>query len=216
MTSAEGATAAVLLGKFALGYLAVLAVPGPNMLMIGTMASLRGFRGMLPCCLGLAGGAVALAAAMQLAFSTVAELPGLQQVARSLGGVLLLAVALRIMRALPPPEGREVRPSQDGLVAFGAGFCTAASNPITAAYFAAQFIGPLAGSRAAWLALPVVAAEVLLCGLLVALIFAGEAARRLVVAYHRPVCVMSAAALGGLALVMLSPLLVWEGDFAPP
>jgi hypothetical protein len=36
---------AAALTKFALGYLAVLAAPGPNMLAIGTLAALRSFRG---------------------------------------------------------------------------------------------------------------------------------------------------------------------------
>jgi hypothetical protein len=36
---------ATLLLKFALGYFAILATPGPNMFTIGTMAALRGCRG---------------------------------------------------------------------------------------------------------------------------------------------------------------------------
>lgn len=47
---------AAALTKFALGYLAVLAEPGPNMLAIDALAALRGFRGVLPVCCGIAAG----------------------------------------------------------------------------------------------------------------------------------------------------------------
>ena len=57
MIADPAAFSMALLMKFALGYFAILATPGPNMFTIGTMAALRGFRAALPFCLGVALGA---------------------------------------------------------------------------------------------------------------------------------------------------------------
>ncbi len=44
---------------FLLGYLVILVTPGPNMLVVGGVAALRGVRGALPICCGIAMGAAA-------------------------------------------------------------------------------------------------------------------------------------------------------------
>ena len=203
--------AASLLGHFALGYLAVLAAPGPNVLAIGMLATLRGVRGVLPFLIGIAVGAGALAFGMLVAFATVAEGTEAERIARAFGGALLLLVALRVMRAPRPPvpgdlQGGEPTP-RDGLLNGLAGFCTAATNPITGAYFVAQFLGPLGDARIAPFAVPLAAVQALAFGVFVASVFAQPGARRFALARHRVICVIAGSALLVLALGMLMPAL---------
>jgi threonine/homoserine/homoserine lactone efflux protein len=90
---------------------------------------------------------------------------------------------------------------------FLAGFATAAGNPITGAYFLAQFLGPVAGAGAGQEAVALVLAQALLWSLLVASLFAQPRIRRVALAHHRLVCVASAGALAMLAAAMLGPML---------
>jgi threonine/homoserine/homoserine lactone efflux protein len=55
---------------FAAGYAAVLATPGPNVVAIGGLAALRGFRATLPLCAGIGTGALILAVYIQFAFES--------------------------------------------------------------------------------------------------------------------------------------------------
>ncbi len=203
--------AAELLARFALGYLAVIAAPGPNMLAIATLAALRGFRGVLPLCAGLATGAGVLAASLLMAFGAMSDTTLLEEPGRIIGGGLLLVIALRIART-PPPRldavtERRGAGLQAGVEAFGGGFCTAACNPITAAYFAAQFLGPLAEAGVQDAVLLMVPVQVLLCGLAVAAVFAQPGARRAAAAHHRAVCLVSGLLLAGLAAMLVAPAL---------
>lgn len=207
-----------LLLHFALGYLAVNAVPGPNMLAIGTLAALRGLRGVLPFCLGIAAGAGLLAVALRLAFALAdawtegmpAAIP-LDLAGRAAGGALLLLLALQAVTAAAPAlaEGNPVRQplsARAATMAFLAGCLTASSNPITAAYLAAQFLGPLADGRAAGLALLVVPTQAMAWGVLVAALFSRPGIRRVALAHHRLVCMLSGLALASMAVAMLRPL----------
>lgn len=217
-----GAGAGALLLHFALGYLAINAVPGPNMLAVGALAALRGVRGVLPFCLGIATGAGTLALVLHLAFSTAdawAEttrmgIP-LEQAGRALGGVLLLLLALQAMTAAAPriagnggdtPGGRSPLSPRTAVMAFAAGVLTAATNPLTAAYLAAQFLGPLAGERAAYLAVLVVPVQALAWGLVVATLFSRPAIRRIALSHHRLASVTSGLGLATMAIGMLLPL----------
>jgi threonine/homoserine/homoserine lactone efflux protein len=122
--------------------------------------------------------------------------------------VLLLLVAMRAA-ATPNPAAA---PSRGGMsrhaaiLAFAAGFATAASNPISGAYFLAQFLGPIGEAGAGSIAVLMVLAQALAWGTLVAVVFAQPAARRFAAEHHRVVCVLSGAALALLAAVMLRPL----------
>lgn len=211
MPAPELLLSAALLGKFALGYLAVLAAPGPNMLAIGAMAALRGFRGVLPVCCGIAAGVGCLALVLHLGFGLLAGLQGLEAAARAAGGAMLLVVALRIMRSPRPSLPANAPPGAAAPMAmrggFALGFLTALTNPVTAAYFIAQFLGPLGALKAAWAAAPLAAALALLFGLGVAHFFGSAALQRIAIAHHRAVCLLSGAALVVLAALLLLPLL---------
>jgi threonine/homoserine/homoserine lactone efflux protein len=201
-----------LLLNFAVGYLAVNAVPGPSTMAIGSLAALRGLRGALPLILGIACGTAALAAALNFAYGVLAGAGGLESAGRAAGGVLLLLVAMRA--AVTPNPAAAGAPARGGasaraaLLAFGAGFATAASNPISGAYFLAQFLGPVGEAGAGSIAVLLVLAQALAWSTLVAVVFAQPAVRRFAAAHHRLVCVASGAALALLASVMLGPLLL--------
>ena len=132
----------------------------------------------------------------------------MERAARAVGGALLLLMALRIMRT-PHPVVRAAGGSapRAGLVDVAAGFCTAATNPITAAYFAAQFLGPFGEAWPVPCIVPLVAAQALGFGLLVAAVFARPAVRRIALARHRTICVGAGLALALLAFGMLRPVL---------
>lgn len=148
-----------LLLKFALGYFVILATPGPNMLTIGTMAALRGFRGALPFCLGIALGAGLVAGATSLLLEAFAGSHKLELVGRIVAGTLLMVLAFHIICARAPRVSDQTLFSQPRMphnwcVGLGTGFFIALTNPVTAAYCFAQFMGPLAQTGAATLGDP--------------------------------------------------------------
>jgi threonine/homoserine/homoserine lactone efflux protein len=289
---ASATTGQALLG-FILGYLVVLATPGQNMLAIGGIAALRGPRGALPMCLGVALGAGTLAAALLAASSAATgALPGggtalgtfraaastdplppegvsgrnargaaehaLEgssgkgsvegPISRPAGGavagagwmlpgrvaagLLLFGIGWMVLRMQPPtPDGLPpdglvpqalvfagpagsaagsggARPLGLAMASFGAGFSIAATNPVTAAFCLAQYLGPLAVDPQAR-ALAPLALTLLALGfsLMVAVLLANPAARRLALAWHRSLRVAAALALSLMAFGILRPLL---------
>jgi threonine/homoserine/homoserine lactone efflux protein len=217
---ADGTGAGGALSAFLIGYLLILAMPGPNMLALGCVAALRGLGAALPLCLGLAAGAWALGGAMLLAaLGAAAAAPGWTQAGRVAGATLLAMVALLILRgglrragveAARP--GRRLTPlariggtgSAAGL--FVAGFLTAMTNPLTGAFFAAQFLGPagitLATAPSTLLA---AAAAPLTVYLAVACVLSREAVRGAVLACGWPIRVAAAVALVAQAVAMVWP-----------
>jgi threonine/homoserine/homoserine lactone efflux protein len=202
---ALGAVAAV--AAFALSYIALMAAPGPNLLAVAAVASLRGFRGVLPLCAGIAAGAGALAVALALAFSLLGQDPGWGDAARQVAALLLLLLAFRIARTPRPPEMKAPNtpaPSlRDGALAFGTGFVVAASNPTSATFLTAHFLGPAGVSATLPAMLVLVPALALLGNAGLAALFARPAARRLLQRHFRAACLVSAAVLVGLAVTIL-------------
>jgi threonine/homoserine/homoserine lactone efflux protein len=130
------------LGAFMLGYLLIMASPGPNMVAIGTIAALEGLTSALPMIAGIAFGVGGLASFV-LAVSELMQVETLSPALQFLAGLMLLAVAWAVSRArnFAQTEGAgSARRSSQGLALFLAGFSTAASNPITIAYFAAALV----------------------------------------------------------------------------
>jgi threonine/homoserine/homoserine lactone efflux protein len=211
MTLEATTLSSTLLLKFALGYFAILATPGPNMLTIGTMAALRGFRAALPFCLGVALGAGLVAGATSLLLEAFAGSHRLEMVGRVVAGTLLMALAFRIICARAPRLSNQSLFSEPQMlnnwaVGLGTGFFIALTNPVTAAYCFAQFIGPLAQSNVAPWAILLVATQALLFGLLTATLFAHPFMRHVAFTYHRPVCALSGMVLMSLGLLMLLPV----------
>jgi threonine/homoserine/homoserine lactone efflux protein len=203
----------VLLLKFALGYFAILATPGPNMVTIGTMAALRGFRGALPFCLGIALGAGLVAGATSLLLEAFAGSQKLEVAGRVVAGTLLMVLAFRIICARAPRVSDQTlfsqpRMPQNWCVGFGTGFFIALTNPVTAAYCFAQFMGPLAQTGAAPWAILLVATQALLFGSLTAALFAHPVMRHVGFTYHRPVCAIAGMILHSLGLLMILPVVL--------
>jgi threonine/homoserine/homoserine lactone efflux protein len=200
----------VPLAGFVLGYGAILVTPGPNVLAIGSIATLRGLRATWPLCAGIACGASLLAACICAAASWGKTSSAIDHGARAVAAVLLLYVAARLVLRRPPDE-TESRAldlsTRDAIATFVAGVATAATNPITAAFFASQFLGALpdAASRAA--ALGVVPALALSFGLAVAYILSRPFAQRAVLVWHRPFRIASATVIAAGAAIVGLPLL---------
>ncbi|MCA3603436.1 MAG: LysE family transporter [Methylobacterium sp.] len=130
------------LGAFLLGYLLIMASPGPNMVAIGTIAALEGLGSALPMIAGIACGVGGLAIFM-LAVSELPQVEALSPALQFLPGLMLLTVAWAISRKrnfAPAERTARTRRNGQGLALFLAGFSTAASNPITIAYFAAVLV----------------------------------------------------------------------------
>lgn len=194
------------LGDFLLGYLVVLATPGPNLLVIGSVAALRGLRGTLPLCLGVALGASALSAAIAATIGAGAGNTNWNNACRLVGAALLLWVAFSVARSRPPdPAALQQRAA--GGIEFGAAFCTAATNPLTGAFLAAQFLGPLSTGQGLRLVVPLaVAGTALGFFLLVASLFARPSFRGTALAWHRPIRFGAAIALVLMAVSVAKPV----------
>jgi threonine/homoserine/homoserine lactone efflux protein len=190
---------------FALSYAGILAIPGPNMLAIGGIAALRGRRAALPFCIGMAIGAGLLALVLHQTLSLSTPLRGVELPGRAAGALLLALMALQLLRQRAPVD----EPGQAGqgrgegpvLVAFGAGLCIAATNPLTGAFFLSQFLGMVAQlpGPAQVCVLLLVPLEALGIALLAASLLGSARARRTARAWHRPIRLLAAGALLALA-----------------
>ncbi len=185
-----------LMAGFALGYLLILLVPGPNMLALGALAGLRGMRGAMPLCLGMAVGAACLAAIICVALSPIAAGP---EAALAGATALLITAALLLPRRAieSPSSGPGSRRETVG--GCTAGFLTALTNPVTAGYFAAQIGGPLA-DKPLLPVLPVLVGGVaVLWFMACAGVLALPTPRRLLAARERQARIAAAAILAVLA-----------------
>jgi threonine/homoserine/homoserine lactone efflux protein len=188
--------------QFAMGYAVILAVPGPNVLTLGALAALRGMRSAVPVCLGMATGASLLAGSIAMA-NGMAPHSSLTQLVQILGAAAVVLIAYRLMTRGPrlsaPPS-----PAPLPLAEFSMGFCTAATNPITAGYFAVQFAGPMAQGPGSALGAAVVVSVVSFAVMLgLAALLARRSVREHALAWHRPIRV-------GLAmfLVLMAGMMV--------
>lgn len=218
------------LSGFLLGYLLVLLAPGPNMIAIGCLAATEGLRGALPMLFGIQSGAVSLAAAVLTAgdlLATEAHSPTL----RLLAGLLLLAMAWSIARKRTGPEATAAprRTAGEGLQRFLAGFCTAASNPLTATFFAASLVtlrqSGCAAPAPALAVLGGVAVMAGACGLLLAWVMARPALRRRVLAREATIRRVAGGFITAMALpsvwtaaraLPVPEVLVWSAQLPAP
>lgn len=192
MPQAQGPLAAVLLG-----YAAIAVMPGPNMLMVASVAALRGTRAALPHCLGTASGVAALAAGATLLAASLRSGSLAGELVRVGSALLLLRAAWRIARLPPPGQPDRVAAARTRFVG---GFQVAALNPLALDYFAGP-AGTAAwpGGSAGGLPLAALAmgagAVALLVGATVAATFGRCAGWQAVARLHRPVCLATACLL---------------------
>jgi threonine/homoserine/homoserine lactone efflux protein len=120
---------------FSLGYVLCLMTPGPNLMVVASVALQRGFWGSLPMCHGVTIGSLALAGGIYWAASAVPAYGSWDRAGRAAGAMLLLWVALQMMLKSSVHNPAPARRSD-----FTLGFVTASINPITGAFFASQFL----------------------------------------------------------------------------
>jgi threonine/homoserine/homoserine lactone efflux protein len=203
----------VPLAGFVLGYGAILLTPGPNVLAIGGLAALRGLRATLPLCAGIACGASVLALVICSAASWGRASSAIDQGARAIAAGLLLYVAARLLlQRRADSTAPAALTTRDALATFVAGMATAATNPITAAFFASQFLGALPDGAARATALGVVPALALSFGLGLAFMLSRPVAQRLAVLWHTPIRVASATVIAAGAAIIGLPLLGISSD----
>jgi threonine/homoserine/homoserine lactone efflux protein len=207
---------AVELIEFLVGYCAVLATPGPNLFAIGSMAALHGLRGVTPLCVGAALGAGTLSAALLGTAQLVSAATWWRTTGSIIGAAMLLWVAFTIGRQGPPEPG--VVPGRRRNVAAAAiGFLTAATNPVTGAFFAASFLGPLAGRGAVLMTIPPLVTMTALSFFLGAShLLSRPAIRAALQARHRPIRLAAAAVLVFMAAFILGRGLARLGWRPPP
>jgi threonine/homoserine/homoserine lactone efflux protein len=194
---------AVELVEFLVGYCAVLATPGPNLFAIGTMAALHGLRGVTPLCVGVALGAGTLSAALLGTAQLISATTWWRTAGSVIGAAMLLWVAFSIGRQGPPESG-VVPTRRREAAAVAIGFLTAVTNPVTAAFFAACFLGPLAGRGPVLLAIPpLVTMAALSFSLGASRLLSQPAFRSALQRRHRPIRLAAAAVLVFMAAFVL-------------
>lgn len=127
---------------FVLGYMLCLATPGPNMMTLAAV-SLRGWHYALPAALGIAAGAATLCVtSFALGTAATVNLPKIDEYGRIAAAGLMVFIGMMLLES--DPFGRPSASTRRGHLALLAiGFATAVTNPISIAFFAAQFLGLL-------------------------------------------------------------------------
>jgi threonine/homoserine/homoserine lactone efflux protein len=200
----------VALAAFWFGYAMMVFVPGPSVVFIGTVATIRGRTGSLLVVAGVTAGSALLAVMMFVLVAAGLTGDRFQDAAKAVGAVLLLLVAWRILRARPPgiafDTGGDTPLHRD--VAFG--FLCSFFNPMNAAYLLAFLLGgnltALEESSAA-LAILGVVVIVTARSLLLVLLFSNAIVRSGVVKLFVPLRTSSAVALAAMGASELVPLL---------
>jgi threonine/homoserine/homoserine lactone efflux protein len=125
--------------KFWIGYMALLCVPGPNMMLVATCVAASGIARSTPLLFSIAGGAATLAVLVSVVIGAALD-DNVQNVLAPLSGVLMWLVALRTLRLRWIPtkaaQSRVSVPMPDMAVAFACGL----TNPATGMFFSAYFI----------------------------------------------------------------------------
>lgn len=197
------AMAGILAAYFA-GYLLIMASPGPNMLMTGSLAAMNGFRAVLPLAIGLGLGISLQGSAIYALAGLFPESGSLEAVGYGVAACLLAALGLRIASSDLPADGcaSPIRGTRALLVT---GLTTAAANPLTGTYFAAEFLGPLNDlpGPLIGLALALTALLSVLEATIVAALLSQSAVRRRVLTVFRPLARIIGAIFIGLAALKL-------------
>lgn len=126
--------------QFFLGYILILITPGPNMMVVGTLAACRGLRGVLLLVASIGLGAAILSFTMLVVVQFAAP-KGQLNTMIGVANILLLSFTawriLKLNKLSPTPQTKlSGVPRHDIIIGFLCGFL----NPITAAYFLSQYL----------------------------------------------------------------------------
>mgnify|MGYP002622325014 FL=1 len=178
--------------QFIIAYVVVVMVPGPVTFATGGLAVLRGFDGTLPLLAGIGMGRAALTALM--AFGAVHLAAALTlPAARICGAAVLCAMALRMVRAVPPAPGFSSGRLEGDL--FVEGVLIGFLSPQTAALYAVALVGLVLETQALGNGLLVVALATIITvawHAVVAALFSHPIMRAAALRHHRAICWTSA------------------------
>lgn len=123
------------------GYAVVIAIPGPNMMLVGAIAACRGFRGVVPMMFGIGAGAGLLVATICCIVGQAVDLGALRDWLTVGSSALLLFIAFRLgktklLSATHPDQGR-----RNAWTEILTGVSGGLLNPITASYFSSYLLG---------------------------------------------------------------------------
>jgi threonine/homoserine/homoserine lactone efflux protein len=198
---ADAARIAAALSSFWLGYLIILAVPGPNLLVVSYVAATHGLRSAIPLALAIGCGAALLFTAIH----TLADVAGstFRQNLSFMSVFLLFFSAFRILRSKAPsgPDGAPVprRLIPDILLGLACGFM----NPVTAAYFTAVLLQGNTVLFAPGMAAPLAVSTATLCGsfaISAAALFSRIAIRNRVLRHFTVVKIAAAFLIAGFGI----------------
>jgi threonine/homoserine/homoserine lactone efflux protein len=196
--------------QFLIGYLVIIVTPGPNFVAIAGIAALRGFWATTPMVLGISVGAGCSAGIFLATLGQGSLDPFVQSVGRWIGAALLGFIALRILQGSFTPVAKQKASPVSVGATLCAGFVTGVTNPLTNAYFIAQYLGPAQGLGTTLAGLLTVAAAVtimVLWGYGIAAIFSLPTARTVSLRYRRTVGIVVAASIAVMAVLMVQPSL---------
>ena len=194
--------------QFVIDYVVIIAMPGPNTLALAATTALRGLRGGVPFCFGLALGAGSLCVTIGLA-SGIGAASSVSGPGRVVAAGLLIWVAWSMLNRRKSTGAEATHPvslAANSLTAFGAAFALAALNPITAAYFLSAFLGSAAS--APWK--PYAGFSIVIAALATLAVIAGLVSRppvrRAILQHDRAVRLVAALTLLSMAVRTLLPL----------
>jgi threonine/homoserine/homoserine lactone efflux protein len=205
---------------FLVGYALTLLTPGPNMLMIASVATVSGRRGVAPLIVGLCLGALSLAILLMATDAAIEHSINLRILGPLVSGGMLTYIGWRmapVHHARPKNvsgPSSHVTPdaaSRFGIAGLWCGYCTSISNPITSAYFASQFISDQSRLTVWPTAGAVLTGILLICAgrsLLIAIIFSAPRARARLLRHEHGVRRSLATVFAGLALWVAWPALL--------
>jgi threonine/homoserine/homoserine lactone efflux protein len=198
----------VLVSYFA-AYALVLATPGPNMLVIGALAALKGVGSVLPIAFGLGIGGAALGAAMYFMAGLIPAGSSWHILECLISSLLLAWLGVRLIRAASTSPSNAPTNRSEQSAQFALGLSTALSNPVTLAFFASQMIGPLS-DRGIGIIGPLLLITGLLAlakALVVATMFSHPVMRQRLVRWFRPASIGIGLSFLALATLRMMPVL---------
>jgi threonine/homoserine/homoserine lactone efflux protein len=166
------------------GYALPLLTPGPNMVMVASVAVLGGWYAAAHLIAGLSLGAVLLAIVMMLAGAAIDGAAGLAVLGPVVAALALAYVAWSVAPKRRTGSAGAAKNTANAkacqLAGFSCGLWTSITNPVTGTYFASQFLQSGSTLASGFNAVAVVIGVLVLCalkGIVVATVFSTETAR---------------------------------------
>jgi threonine/homoserine/homoserine lactone efflux protein len=125
---------------FCFGYAIIIAIPGPNTMLVAANAAASGLHRTMPLIVSVAMGAVSLAVGMGLLVSLSADQQFLIHWMPIISAVMLVVVALRVSSLRADGIASSATQAEPNRCSCWIGFVCGLTNPITASYFLSQYL----------------------------------------------------------------------------